>query len=114
MVNTITQTITEYTTVPTNVTRMVLRPQILNMRSEFRNVINNRVIENNSRLPSTPSVESISVIDRETIIELNNSTSSERRLSFMESVINHQNSSELIIKKLKIEKSMYPIIVDLD
>lgn len=94
MTRTITQTITEYTTIPTNETRMVLRPLTLNMRSEFRDVINSRVIENNSRLPSTPSVESISVIDRDTVIELNNSTSSERRLSFMESIINHQNSRE--------------------
>lgn len=94
MVRTITEIITESTTVPTNVTRMILRPQTLDMRSEFRNVINNRVVENNSRLPSTPLVESISVIDRDTIIELNNSTTSERRVEFMESIINHQNSGE--------------------
>lgn len=94
MVRTITEIITESTTVPTNVTRMIFRPQTLDMRSEFRNVINNRVVENNSRLPSTPLVESISVIDRDTIIELNNSTTSERRVEFMESIINHQNSGE--------------------
>ena len=94
MARTITQTITEYTTIPTNETRMVLRPSTLNMRSEFTDVINSRVIENNSRLPSTPSVGSISVIDRNTIIELNNSTTSERRVELMESIINHQNSNE--------------------
>ena len=94
MARTITETITGYTTVPTNVTRMVLRPQTLDMRSDFRNVINNRIVENNSRLPSTPSVESISVIDRETIIELNNSTTSERRIELMKSILNNQNSSE--------------------
>lgn len=103
MTRTITETITQFTNTETNVTRMVLRPSTLNMRSEFRNVINNRVVENNSRLPSTPSVESIVVIDRETIIELNNSTSSERRLVFMESIINHQNNSEN--RSLLIENS---------
>jgi hypothetical protein len=93
MTRTITQTITEYTTIPTNETRMVLRPSTLNMRNEFRDVINNRVIENNSRLPSTPSLESIPVIDRDTIIELNNTTASERRIEFMENIINYQNSN---------------------
>lgn len=56
MSNTITETITRFTNTETNITRMV---STLNMRSEFRNVINNRVIVNNSILPSTPSIESI-------------------------------------------------------
>lgn len=103
MTRTITETITQFTNTETNVTRMVLRPSTLNMRSEFRNVINNRVIENNSRLPSTPSVESVSVIDRETIIELNNTTTLERRVEFMESIINYQNNSEN--RSLLIENS---------
>lgn len=92
MTRTIAETITS--TGETNVTRMVLRSSTLNIRSEFRNVINSRIIENNSRLPSTPSVESISVIDRDIIIELNNTTTSERRVELMESIINHQNSNE--------------------
>lgn len=110
MTRTITETVTEYITIPTNVTRMVLRPSTLNMRSEFRNVINNRVIENNSRLPSTPSLESISVIDRDTIIELNNTTTSERRIEFMESIINQENSSEnssLLIENSSTEVRTY-------
>lgn len=103
MARTITQTITEYTTLPTNVTRMLLRPQTLDMRSDFRNVINSRIVENNSRLPSTPLVESISVIDRDTILELNNTTTSERRIELMESIINNQNSNEN--RSLLIENS---------
>lgn len=87
-----TRTITEYTT--TNEARLVLRPQISNIRDDFRNVVNNRFVENNPRLPSTPMLESVPVIDRETIIELNNSTSSERRIEFMENIINHQNNYE--------------------
>lgn len=94
MTRTITETITQFTNSEINATRMVLRLSTLNMRSEFRDVINNRVIENNSRLPSTPSVESISVIDRDTIIELNNLTTSERRVEIMESIINYQNNNE--------------------
>jgi hypothetical protein len=94
MSNTVTETITQFTNTETNITRMVLRPSTLNMRSEFRNVINNRIIENNSRLPSTPSLESVSVIDRETVFELNNTTTSERRIELMENIINYQNSNE--------------------
>jgi hypothetical protein len=110
MTRTITETITQFTNSETNVTRMVLRPSTLNMRSEFRNVINSRFIGNNSRLPSTPSVESISVIDRNTIIELNNTTTSERRVEFMESIINYQNSSEnsaLLIENSSSEVRTY-------
>lgn len=36
MTNRITQTIIEYTTIPTEETRMVLRPTILNMRNGFK------------------------------------------------------------------------------
>lgn len=85
-------TYTQTITITNTETRMILRPSVLNIRNEFRNVINNRITDNNSRLPSTPSIESISVIDRDSIIELNNSTSSERRLEFMQNVINYQNS----------------------
>lgn len=87
---TFTQTITNTNTE----TRIILRPSVLNMRNEFRDVINNRIVDNNSRLPSTPLIESIPVIDRDSIIELNNSTSSERRLEIMQNIIDYQNSNE--------------------
>lgn len=95
MSNTITQTITEYTTIPTNVTRMVLRPQTLFLREQFQNQLENQI--NNSttnRLPYLNRIETIQSIDSETIIELNNTTTSERRVELMESIINHQNSNE--------------------
>jgi len=92
MVRTLIETTTESTT-------MILRPQTLNIRNQFRNLLNQRVSENNPRLPSTPGItidsnQTIPVIDREEIIELNNSTSSERRLEFMESIFSLENSDE--------------------
>jgi hypothetical protein len=94
MSNTITQTITEYTTIPTNVTRMVLRPQTLSIRENFRDIYQRRVSNNVSELPYVNQLNNIESIDSETIIELNNTTTSERRIEFMESIINNQNSGE--------------------
>lgn len=87
------RTITELST-DRNELRLFLRPATLNIRNEFQNVINSRIIENNSRLPSTPMLEGISVIDRETIIEINNSTTSERRVELMRSIINSENMDD--------------------
>lgn len=104
MSNSITQTITEYTTIPTNVTRMVLRPQTLILREQFQNQLNNQI--NNSttnRLPYLNRIENTQSIDSETIIELNNTTTSERRVELMESILNYQNSSEN--RSLLIESS---------
>ena len=38
----------------TNELRMVLRPSTLNMRNDFQNVMNNRIIENNSNITAYP------------------------------------------------------------
>ena len=84
------RTITELST-DRNELRLFLRPATLNIRNEFQNVINSRIIKNNSRLPSTPMLDGISVIDRETIIEINNSTTSEKRVELMRSIINSEN-----------------------
>lgn len=78
----------------TNVTRMVLRPSTLNMRETFRDILNRRSQNNIPELPYINDLNRISSIDSGTIIELNNSTFFERRLSFMESIINYQNSNE--------------------
>lgn len=95
MSNTITQTITQFTNTETNVSRMVLRPQTLFLREQFQNQLENQI--NNSitnRLPYLNRIETVQSIDSDTIIELNNSTTSERRVELMESIINHQNNSE--------------------
>nr|YP_009178775.1 orf269a [Peronospora tabacina]ALJ78426.1 orf269a [Peronospora tabacina]ALJ78473.1 orf269a [Peronospora tabacina] len=76
-------------------TRMVLRPQTLFLREQFQNQLENQL--NNSttnRLPYLNRIETIQSLDSDTIIELNNTTNSERRVELMESIINHQNSSE--------------------
>jgi hypothetical protein len=95
MSNTITQTIVQFTNTETDVTRMVLRPQTLFLREQFQNQLENQI--NNSttnRLPYLNRIETVQSIDSETIIELNNTTTSERRVLLMESIINYQNSSE--------------------
>ncbi|DAZ93509.1 TPA: hypothetical protein N0F65_000358 (mitochondrion) [Lagenidium giganteum] len=73
---------------------MVLRPSSLNMRESFRDILNRRSQNNVGELPYLNDLNSVSSIDSNTIIELNNSTTSERRVELMESIINHQNSSE--------------------
>lgn len=92
MTRTLVETIT--TTGETNVTRMVLRPSTLNMRESFRDILNRRSQNNVGELPYINNLNRVSSIDSETIIELNNTTTSERRVEFMESIINHQNNSE--------------------
>lgn len=76
---------------------LALRPSMSSMVDEFREVINNRILEKNPKLPSFPSIETINVIDRDAIIELNNITASERRLEFMSEVITRQNPRENIL-----------------
>jgi len=93
MANTITQTITQFTNTETNVTRMILRPQTLGIRESFRDIYQRRLNNNVSELPYINRLDNIESIDSETIIELNNSTTSERRVELMESIINHQNTS---------------------
>lgn len=71
---------------------MVLRPTTLSGRRNFRNRLENQI--NNSeinRLPYLNRIEDIESIDNETIIELNNTINSERRLEFMESIRNYEN-----------------------
>ena len=85
-------TTTQFTT--SNEIRMVLRPATINIRNEFQNFINNRIRDNNPRLPSTFMLESVSVIDRETILEINNSTSSKRKIKLMRSIQNNKNIND--------------------
>lgn len=94
--NTITTHETNILQSETEITQ-VLSPSMSNMVDNFREAINNRIIENNPRLPSFPTIETINVIDREAIIELNNTTASERRLEFMSDVITRQNPRENIL-----------------
>lgn len=101
MTRTLVETIT--TAGETNVTRMVLRPSTLNIRESFRDILNRRSQNNIGELPYINDLNRVSSIDSETIIELNNTTSSERRLSFMESIINQENNSEN--RSLLIENS---------
>ena len=78
-----------------NTFQMILRPissrGINNFRERLENQINNQEI---NTLPSMTQIENIQVIDDETIITLNNSTTSERRIEFMQSIINYENVSD--------------------
>ena len=76
----------------TNGLRMVLRPSTLTVRRNFRNRLENQI--NNSetnRLPYLNRIENDQLIDNETIIEINNSTTSERRIELMRSIIDNKN-----------------------
>lgn len=82
------------TTLTTNETtraRVVLQPETLNMREDFRNSLNNRINNNISELISIENIDRISTIDSEIITEINNLTSSERRTELMRNVINQEN-----------------------
>ena len=76
----------------TNGLRMVLRPSTLTVRRNFRNRLENQI--NNSetnRLPYLNRIENDQLIDNETIMEINNSTTSERRIELMRSIIDNKN-----------------------
>jgi hypothetical protein len=65
------------------------------LREQFRNQLENQI--NNStinRLPYLNQIEMIQSMDSDTIIELNNTTTSERRINFMENIMNYRNSNE--------------------
>jgi hypothetical protein len=107
MTSTITQTIAQFTNSETNVTRIVLRPSTINMREGFRNILNRRSENNVGELPYVNDINSIQSIDSNTIIELNNTTTSERRVELMESIISNQNSDEN--RLLLIESSSFEV-----
>lgn len=104
-----TQTIMEN---PMNETRIVLRPLSLNLRESFRNVIDRRSENNINELPFINSINRNELIDSETIIEINNSTISERRLELMKNIINNQNNIET--QALLIENSPIQVITYLN
>ena len=74
----------------TNELKIVLRPISSRGVNNFREKLENNINSQNT-LPYMTEIENIRVIDDETIITINNSTSSERRIEFMRSVINHKN-----------------------
>ena len=84
------RTITQLTTYEE--TRMVLRPTTLNVRANFIERLENQVNNStNHRLPYLNHIEDMQLIDASTIIEINNSTTSERRVELMRSIINSEN-----------------------
>ena len=75
--------------------RMVLRPSTLNFREQFRNNLQNQLIRNSdSRLTGVSKIEDIDAIDSQDIIEINNQTSSERIIEFLQNVINYENIND--------------------
>lgn len=60
----------------------------------FRNSLNRRIIHNVSELPYVDDIDKIPTIDSNLIIELNNTTSSERRIELMENIVNQENINE--------------------
>ena len=74
----------------TNELKIVLRPISSRGVNNFREKLENNINSQNT-LPYMTEIENIRVIADETIRTINNSTSSERRIEFMQSVINHKN-----------------------
>jgi len=87
-------TITNIRTNTTGELRLVLRPEILNMRENFRDSLTRRVNYNISELPYVNDITVTQTIDFDGIIEINNSTSSERRIELMRSIINRENIND--------------------
>lgn len=78
--------------ISTNELRMVLRPSTLDYRQQFTNSMEHQLNHSTRyRIPWVEQLENINVIDHEDIIELNNSTTSERRIELIRSIINHEN-----------------------
>lgn len=75
--------------------RLVLRPETMEFRQLFRNSIE-RQLDRSTRhqMPWIEDLDGTEVIDSSGIIELNNSTTSERRVEIMESIRNYGNANE--------------------
>lgn len=86
------QTITQVITSERNVTRMVLNPNTVNLRDNFRRELESRLNNNVNELPRLRQVESTDVIDRNSIINLDNETTSERRESLINEVLRLENA----------------------
>ena len=75
-----------------NELKMMLTYSDLDYRNQFRNSMEHQLNHSTQyRIPGVERLENLDVIDHEGIIEINNLTSSERRIEFMRSVINHKN-----------------------
>lgn len=71
---------------------MILTPETFNLSERFRIGVMNRIEEENNNLPSLNHIKTVETIDTETIVEFNNSTSSERREEFLLNLMNYKDS----------------------
>jgi hypothetical protein len=96
MTNTYTQIVTNIRTYEDETRlQLTLRPSTLDYRDQFRNSIEHQINHSTRhRIPWIEQLEGENVIDNTGIVEINNITSSERRLEFLESVFSSQNSEE--------------------
>ena len=88
---------------------MTLSPDTLNLRDQFRNRLTNSL--NNTETHNLPKIKKINgeeVIDKETIIEINNKTSSEEREEFIQQVLDHVNPEDT--KACLLVNSTEPVI----
>lgn len=100
----------------TNELRMVLQPLTFTIRRNLRNRLENQI--NNSeinRLPYLNRIENSLVIDNETIMEINHRTSSERRIEFMQNVINQKNINDnsvfLITQSTNYVRNLHDLLI---
>lgn len=71
-----------------------LSPETLNDRDNFLNILKNRQEHKDFVLPEVKDYNGQQVIDSETIIEINNTTTDERRDEFIRNLMNQENRSE--------------------
>lgn len=72
-----------------------LSEQTLDLRTQFRNRIENQVNDSEKQdLPYLNRIKSVEVIDSDTIIEINNTTTDEKKEEFLKNVLNQENGSE--------------------
>lgn len=90
---------------------ITLSSAIVDLKSRFREELINRFINSKEKkLLRLTEVKNVEVIDGNTIIELNKSTSPEERASFLNEIINHFNSTgnlTILINNSSIQVKKY-------
>jgi hypothetical protein len=75
---------------------LTLQPQTIDLSTSIRDRFRNRIDNDpNHSLPFVKRIDETECIDKDTIIEINNTTSSERRMEIMESLLEQNNNSEV-------------------
>lgn len=90
-----TQTIVESTIKNYKDEKSIMNPRLMDLREKFQDEIEKRFVNDpNKKLIQLESIQEVKSIDGDTIIEINNQTTSEIRAGFINNIINHSNSGD--------------------